>query len=907
MDNYMSLLERIINRATEEGYVSPSLVPLIFGNEEEWDEYDEGSFTIIAYSVCSFYFSLLQSYYIGKAQSRGITVSQLGEKKQITDQILRTWGENGSLDFENPAILFSCLSDYARYADMPAVCNETEEYIKKVNHAYNKFYGEKNGENKIRYQSVNPFFDRDDLKGLLKSLPLLAITEFDSRQMKFIFSADGERFSIKCIPFLSFFASDDGLFNQTVDYATGSCYALTSVSRGEKNDELHFETIELNSLNAMPRRRKIARSVANDESLILICKTVGISTQWYSYFCDFSLFIDFAKHLQDALLSHFRIYSDIQSNRNISDVVLKVFGASSVYSAAPTNLVINVYELTDIIVNIFLSDGVFKATEYLFLNTVEQGERGGDKITRFFRNLLNDISSCKPVDINALTRKCEDSISTSLAKLTYIVPKNSKAYKQRAEEIRAEQQTVCALEAFGIKSDNLFVDEESILSINDYFDMILNNTTELEDDLKQVLLTLICFYRALVLQSQEIFDSGKYFKDLAKIRAEYNSAELSWEALFDEFIAFTKEHASDAAIKNHLGRNSIDDKIDKKLASLKQMISDAKGQVQDTEDKPYYLHDVFISYSHADKAKVKPIVERWRTMGLDVFFDETDIHPGANWVQTAFNSIGSPMCKMVVAFVSKNSLISENVEAELAFAKKEAEKRFTDGAEHFADEFIVPVNLEDISIDAQISEITLATVADSDGRLTAADIKAHRQTANSQKKVLHPENTFINYYDATIDDAIFRSFETMKKFSRYDGTVVVPKEFTQLQLSIANFYSYMKFGDKYIYYRSKSELEAFFNRSSSIPVKCIFPMVTSLKETRIKRDNLTIVGYEIITGKGRENTSTNYILSSHKLTVDDYYCVPKYHSTGENCLWMIEPLLISCKRFTDIMGNGEVK
>ena len=69
---------------------------------------------------------------------------------------------------------------------------------------------------------------------------------------------------------------------------------------------------------------------------------------------------------------------------------------------------------------------------------------------------------------------------------------------------------------------------------------------------------------------------------------------------------------------------------------------------------------------------------------------------------------------------------------------------------------------------------------------------------------------------------------------------------------------------------------------------------------------LILVGYEIITGKGRENTSTNYILSSHKLTVDDYYCVPKYHSTGENCLWMIEPLLISCKRFTDIIGSSEV-
>jgi len=55
---------------------------------------------------------------------------------------------------------------------------------------------------------------------------------------------------------------------------------------------------------------------------------------------------------------------------------------------------------------------------------------------------------------------------------------------------------------------------------------------------------------------------------------------------------------------------------------------------------------------------------------------------------------------------------------------------------------------------------------------------------------------------------------------------------------------------------------------------------------------VTLLGYEIVKGKGCVGHSENYILSSKKLMTDDYYCIPNYRRVGEDCSWMIEPLMV---------------
>jgi hypothetical protein len=52
------------------------------------------------------------------------------------------------------------------------------------------------------------------------------------------------------------------------------------------------------------------------------------------------------------------------------------------------------------------------------------------------------------------------------------------------------------------------------------------------------------------------------------------------------------------------------------------------------------------------------------------------------------------------------------------------------------------------------------------------------------------------------------------------------------------------------------------------------------------------MGYEILRGAGEKKRGTNYIFSSVKLSPDDYYCLPNYRTTGEDGVWMVNPLMI---------------
>ena len=129
-----------------------------------------------------------------------------------------------------------------------------------------------------------------------------------------------------------------------------------------------------------------------------------------------------------------------------------------------------------------------------------------------------------------------------------------------------------------------------------------------------------------------------------------------------------------------------------------------------------------------------------------------------------------------------------------------------------------------------------------------------------------------------------------------DGTVLTEGQNDQVYLQIANFLAFLKYGNNYEW-QELDAIDEYFNKDKGDTSYCVFPMVASVRETRIKRDNITVIGHEIIRGKGRANRGANYILSSKKLSVEEYYCVPNYKTVGENCSWMVEPLLISHEKF----------
>ena len=104
-------------------------------------------------------------------------------------------------------------------------------------------------------------------------------------------------------------------------------------------------------------------------------------------------------------------------------------------------------------------------------------------------------------------------------------------------------------------------------------------------------------------------------------------------------------------------------------------------------------------------------------------------------------------------------------------------------------------------------------------------------------------------------------------------------------------YAFFKTG-KYLIYDNNEALSDVFSSSTKDLSKCVYPLIASVKEKQIRRDNIALLGYELSAGKKYASSDTKYILTSRKLKADDYYCIPKSRFVGDNCQWMVEPLLI---------------
>ncbi len=104
-----------------------------------------------------------------------------------------------------------------------------------------------------------------------------------------------------------------------------------------------------------------------------------------------------------------------------------------------------------------------------------------------------------------------------------------------------------------------------------------------------------------------------------------------------------------------------------------------------TGSDPY----VFISYAHADADKVYPVLSRLQLERCRVWFD-AGIAAGENWRRMIASKIEAEDCKNFLLFISKNSVNSFDVEAEINAALALHKK-------------IIPINLDDAKFDTNIS------------------------------------------------------------------------------------------------------------------------------------------------------------------------------------------------------------
>ncbi len=107
------------------------------------------------------------------------------------------------------------------------------------------------------------------------------------------------------------------------------------------------------------------------------------------------------------------------------------------------------------------------------------------------------------------------------------------------------------------------------------------------------------------------------------------------------------------------------------------------------EEKPY----IFISYSSADRDIVYRDVERLQNEGYNIWIDRENLQAGKTWNEKAMEAISRLSCKILVFYLSRNSLRSEPCLEELRQTRDEVTRRRHRGS---ALDF-VPVDVEPIN------------------------------------------------------------------------------------------------------------------------------------------------------------------------------------------------------------------
>lgn len=99
---------------------------------------------------------------------------------------------------------------------------------------------------------------------------------------------------------------------------------------------------------------------------------------------------------------------------------------------------------------------------------------------------------------------------------------------------------------------------------------------------------------------------------------------------------------------------------------------------------PYEGKDpyIFVSYCHADKALIYPLIEQMSLDGYRAWYDVGN-KPGINWLLNIEEHLEN--CKVVIAFISKHSSDSDNCNKEIVYAMKCNKK-------------VIPVLIEDVAL-----------------------------------------------------------------------------------------------------------------------------------------------------------------------------------------------------------------
>ena len=888
----------MFNKLINEKLITQSVGEILFGNA-----YNRRIVLMsdmlpkTAHEVCLFYSAIVQAYIIGVAQKKGVDVKDLKEYGAVADAVSKLWTEGKSIGDDER--IFSFITLCASIEGEELAKKEVASIIGGMRDAYLKI----NARTVMKSSPVS--FAK--FKELLAALPLLNQTEFDVKNGNLIIDNGKHRVECKYAPYFAFYEFNPDLDEDCLARKiTENCYVLTTVTKGERDGELHFYYTKINSPDKSGRRSRELGKIYDDENLIMICRSMGIKIEWLedTYWCDFAFIKKLADITDYSLLKALDLDSPQRATSDASKAIRSMFKGTSLEGIVPKNKSFYPSQVKMLIYELFITQGIFK-TVYCLMHAGENSDSAHSS-EKMFKVMMQSFVKNGIITEEEQEERlaiCNEKINSHILKLKKIVQMNSMAFILRANEIKAEQRTICLLYTAGIRNNKIVADAEEILSIDDFYDMFVNPATSIDEDLSALMSLLCCFYGALLKNSVN-FNAEKYYKDVAQLRKEY-LPEKGVEYLFNSFVNIAEKSMGSQVIAKLIGRECICDLT--KLTGFKKKILELREENQQlfgTSTNPSSIIEsgekpkMFISYCRDDNPendrKITRFADYYRERGIDVFFDTDSIDTSQGWMVRVNSSITDKSTAMVVMFVSKASILRESVEYELLTAHKEALNRFPGDSEadkDRRDRFIVAIDLEEENIADFVDEMWTDSCYDETQKLRIT--KFHNIIAPKTFRRIHEKEKIMENLLNNVKDYKEAMGEGVVRTDVYENEPI--------RLQIKNFFCFLKYGKNYEWQENDS-VDEYFNSENADTSYCIFPMLASVRETRIKRDNITVIGYEIIRGKGRANKSSNYILSSKKLAVEEYYCLPNYKTVGENCSWMVEPLLISYDGF---MGKKE--
>ncbi len=883
-----------------EKLLSPSIAELLVDERKRQVSLRSTSYLSLAFNAGLLYTVLVQAYVLARSIKEEEKVSDLGYSSTILNNIKDTWSMDCQTehDFrEGKLWVFSFLMQCAREGKTELLEKDSLDILKVVNKALD----EANKNTRKR----NAPLTEEELLAYLKSLSLLRNTEIDWENMRFIFNTNETVCEIDCQPFICFWNNRQ---NTRSDVRTNNCYVIISAKKSKQAGELCVSMLPLGSKDSTLKSKQVSWQASHNETIRMILKSLEIPNDWLAIeecWCDLAFIRRLADTVKIVLPKYWNIKGSDKKSLDIRDKLIELFEDQAIQISLSakkgTNKKIVISDLDNVLFGLFINHGIFKTMRDMFDDPNAHNATNSEKLFMLFLDALVTNE-----EKQQYLSECDHSITLHINALKAKVPyENSPQFRIRSREIKAEWHAYTILKAAGIQADNLFADKESIYSIDDYYNMIRNPQTTPVDDLKQVLHLLIEIYGALlnnldpkainrVKQSYSGYvriDEDKYYSDIQRIRSEIENETL--ECLFERFSSIVEKSANNMLVKHILGREHICD-----LGLIRAFQNDIRDELEkqnkevlkpsDAQQIPLESNKkIFISYSHEDKDKVQVFVDHWLAKGFNVYIDEERFKNGVSWLTTAQKAIREE-CAVFVLFVSKHSVVSNAVRAELDCAKEAAVQKYI-GDQSMIDRFVQLVNLDEkMTVSKLLKDIILH---DPDN--------LHKDIAHDLQETLLGINKFSTLQDLhSLDNEIREILE----YQPPNKEKIRDIQYTDLEQRIAKFYTFLKYGDGEDSDWTTENIDNYFHgidESAPSLSNCIYPIVASMKETRIHRDNITMVGYETVNGGGDKGTHINYILTSRPLmSPDDYYCIPIRERVGDDCSWMVVPLLISYRRLT---------